>query len=82
MLNLLEGPLQHAGFQYRRLDGTMTVQARDRAISDFTKRPEVRRSSCFGRFSFRFAIGKVFGSLKLKVISLKKKTELIQGEES
>jgi hypothetical protein len=42
MLDLLEGPLQSGGFQYRRLDGTMTVQARDRAINDFTKRPEVR----------------------------------------
>jgi hypothetical protein len=62
MLDLLEGPLQSGGFQYRRLDGTMTVQARDRAINDFTKRPEVRPfgfSTCdwvLGRFSVDVAL--------------------------
>lgn len=41
MLNLLEPQLQRAGFCYRRLDGTMSIQARDRAIADFKTRPEV-----------------------------------------
>jgi SNF2 family DNA or RNA helicase len=41
MLDLLEVPLKQAGFCYRRLDGTMSVLARDRAVSDFNTRPEV-----------------------------------------
>jgi SNF2 family DNA or RNA helicase len=35
MLDLLEVPLRKAGFGFRRLDGTMTVAARERAIADF-----------------------------------------------
>lgn len=41
MLDLLETPLKQAGFRYRRLDGTMSVVARDRAVSDFNTLPEV-----------------------------------------
>eukprot|EP00850_Spirogloea_muscicola_P018211 SM000164S02273 [mRNA] locus=s164:226762:245483:+ [translate_table: standard] len=41
MLNLLEAPLQAAGLQFRRLDGTMNVNARERAIAEFSTRPEV-----------------------------------------
>lgn len=41
MLDLLETPLKDAGFCYRRLDGTMSVVARDRAVSDFNTLPEV-----------------------------------------
>lgn len=41
MLDLLETPLKNAGFCYRRLDGTMSVVARDRAVSDFNTLPEV-----------------------------------------
>jgi SNF2 family DNA or RNA helicase len=41
MLDLLETPLKNAGFCYRRLDGTMSVLARDKAVSDFNTRPEV-----------------------------------------
>ena len=35
MLDLLEVPLKKSGFGFRRLDGTMTVAARERAITDF-----------------------------------------------
>lgn len=35
MLDLLEVPLKRSGFGFRRLDGTMTVAARERAITDF-----------------------------------------------
>ncbi|MCO5558639.1 hypothetical protein L7F22_012225 [Adiantum nelumboides] len=35
MLNLLEVSLKKEGFCYRRLDGTMSIQARDRALADF-----------------------------------------------
>jgi hypothetical protein len=35
MLDLLEVPLRKAGYGFRRLDGTMTVAARERAIADF-----------------------------------------------
>jgi hypothetical protein len=42
MLDLLEVPLRKAGFVFRRLDGTMTVAARERAIADFESSPEVK----------------------------------------
>ncbi|XP_024359379.1 helicase-like transcription factor CHR28 [Physcomitrium patens] len=41
MLDLLETPLKKSGLCYRRLDGTMSVVARDRAVSDFNTLPEV-----------------------------------------
>jgi SNF2 family DNA or RNA helicase len=41
MLDLLEVPLKKGGFVFRRLDGTMTVAARERAIADFESCPEV-----------------------------------------
>jgi SNF2 family DNA or RNA helicase len=44
MLDLLEVPLKQKGHQYRRLDGTMSVAARERAINDFEERAEVRMS--------------------------------------
>lgn len=41
MLDLLEVSLKEEGFCYRRLDGTMSIQARDRALSDFKHLPKV-----------------------------------------
>ncbi|KAJ6802551.1 helicase-like transcription factor CHR28 isoform X1 [Iris pallida] len=41
MLDLLEIPLRASSIQYRRLDGTMSVAARERAIKDFNTLPEV-----------------------------------------
>ena len=41
MLDLLEIPLKRAKIAFRRLDGTMTVPARERAIGDFETKPEV-----------------------------------------
>ncbi|GLI60468.1 hypothetical protein VaNZ11_002626 [Volvox africanus] len=41
MLDLLEIPIKKAKIQFRRLDGTMTVASRERAIQDFEFRPEV-----------------------------------------
>ncbi|KAJ8497602.1 hypothetical protein OPV22_008154 [Ensete ventricosum] len=41
MLDLLEVPLKDSCIQYRRLDGTMSVAARERAIKDFNMLPEV-----------------------------------------
>eukprot|EP00250_Pteridium_aquilinum_P018413 c24079_g1_i1 orf=750-3974(-) len=41
MLDLLEISLKNEGFCYRRLDGTMSIQARDRALSDFKQLPDV-----------------------------------------
>ncbi|RDX68508.1 Helicase-like transcription factor CHR28, partial [Mucuna pruriens] len=41
MLDLLEGCLKNSSIQYRRLDGTMSVVARDKAIKDFNTLPEV-----------------------------------------
>jgi SNF2 family DNA or RNA helicase len=41
MLDLLESSLKKEGFCYRRLDGTMSIQARDRALSDFKQLPDV-----------------------------------------
>lgn len=45
MLDLLEDSLKKSSIQYRRLDGTMSVIARDKAVKDFNTRPEV--SFCF-----------------------------------
>ncbi|KAI5059132.1 hypothetical protein GOP47_0025451 [Adiantum capillus-veneris] len=41
MLDLLEVSLKKEGFCYRRLDGTMSIQARDRALADFRQLPDV-----------------------------------------
>ncbi|GLC43495.1 hypothetical protein PLESTM_001479400 [Pleodorina starrii] len=41
MLDLLEIPLKKAKIQFRRLDGTMTVANRERAIQDFESKLEV-----------------------------------------
>ncbi|KAI3456289.1 hypothetical protein Pfo_012952 [Paulownia fortunei] len=41
MLDLLEAFLKSSSIQYRRLDGTMPVVARDRAVKDFNSLPQV-----------------------------------------
>lgn len=41
MLDLLEVGLKNSSIQYRRLDGTMSVAARDKAVKDFKTLPEV-----------------------------------------
>ncbi|XP_052180410.1 helicase-like transcription factor CHR28 isoform X2 [Diospyros lotus] len=41
MLDLLETCLKNSSIQYRRLDGTMSVAARDKAVKDFKTLPEV-----------------------------------------
>ncbi|KAK6154702.1 hypothetical protein DH2020_008950 [Rehmannia glutinosa] len=41
MLDLLEACLKNTSIQYRRLDGTMPVAARDRAVKDFNSLPQV-----------------------------------------
>lgn len=41
MLDLLEVPLSRGQYGYRRLDGTLSVAAREKAITDFEERPEV-----------------------------------------
>ncbi|XP_048231086.1 helicase-like transcription factor CHR28 isoform X2 [Ricinus communis] len=41
MLDLLEACLKSSSVQYRRLDGTMSVVARDKAVKDFNTIPEV-----------------------------------------
>lgn len=41
MLDLLEACLKDSSIQYRRLDGTMSVFARDKAVKDFNTLPEV-----------------------------------------
>ncbi|MCL7041230.1 hypothetical protein MKW94_019408 [Papaver nudicaule] len=41
MLDLLEARLKSSSIQYRRLDGTMSVLARDKAVRDFKTLPEV-----------------------------------------
>ena len=45
MLDLLETCLKNSSIQYRRLDGTMTVLARDKAVKDFNTLPEVCANS-------------------------------------
>lgn len=41
MLDLLEACLKDSSIGYRRLDGTMSVHARDKAVKDFNTLPEV-----------------------------------------
>jgi len=41
MLDLLETCLKESSVEYRRLDGTMSVAARDKAVKDFNTLPEV-----------------------------------------
>lgn len=41
MLDLLETGLKNSSIQYRRLDGTMSVLAREKAVNDFKTLPEV-----------------------------------------
>ena len=41
MLDLLEVCLKNSSIKYRRLDGTMSVTARDKAVKDFNTLPEV-----------------------------------------
>ncbi|KAK6282168.1 hypothetical protein POUND7_015993 [Theobroma cacao] len=41
MLDLVERSLRNHNINYRRLDGTMTLAARDRAVKDFNTDPEV-----------------------------------------
>uniref|UniRef100_A0A2P2KS54 Uncharacterized protein LOC105649495 n=1 Tax=Rhizophora mucronata TaxID=61149 RepID=A0A2P2KS54_RHIMU len=41
MLDLLEACLKSSSIPYRRLDGTMSVVARDKAVKDFNTLPEV-----------------------------------------
>ncbi|XP_042519799.1 helicase-like transcription factor CHR28 [Macadamia integrifolia] len=41
MLDLLEARLKSSSIQYRRLDGTMSIVARDKAVKDFNTHPEV-----------------------------------------
>lgn len=41
MLDLLEAPLNEAGIEFRRLDGTMSIPQREEAIADFKTRPGV-----------------------------------------
>lgn len=56
MLDLLETPLKNAGFCYRRLDGTMSVLARDKAVSDFNTRPEVCSDLIFSLTKLEYLI--------------------------
>ncbi|KAK2993540.1 hypothetical protein RJ640_007372 [Escallonia rubra] len=41
MLDLIEMSLNHSYLHHRRLDGTMTLSARDRAVKEFNTDPEV-----------------------------------------
>ncbi|MED6218236.1 hypothetical protein PIB30_025010 [Stylosanthes scabra] len=41
MLNLVQASLKQSGIQYGRLDGSMSLAARDRSVKDFNTEPEV-----------------------------------------
>ncbi|KAK3004471.1 hypothetical protein RJ639_018472 [Escallonia herrerae] len=45
MLDLIEMSLNHSYLHHRRLDGTMTLSARDRAVKEFNTDPEFLASS-------------------------------------
>jgi hypothetical protein len=46
MLDLVENSLNQAFIEYRRLDGTMSLGARDRAFREFNTDPEVWPLPC------------------------------------
>lgn len=46
MLDLVEVCLKDSSIGYRRLDGTMSVGARDKAVKDFNTLPEVCGECC------------------------------------
>lgn len=56
MLDLLEGFLKTSSIQYRRLDGTMPIAARDRAVKDFNTLPEVCQSTTVMLLLFLFKL--------------------------
>ncbi|MED6197116.1 hypothetical protein PIB30_053693 [Stylosanthes scabra] len=41
MLDLVQASLEQSGIQYSRLDGSMSLAARDRSVKDFNTEPEV-----------------------------------------
>ena len=41
MLDLVELCFEENGIEFRRLDGTMSLLARDRAVKEFSKDPDV-----------------------------------------
>lgn len=47
MLDIFETGLKSSSIQYRRLDGTMSIAARDKAVKDFNTLPEVLITSVF-----------------------------------
>lgn len=53
MLDLLEACLKDSSINYRRLDGTMSVIARDKAVKDFNTQPEVWSFFLFVLLSYR-----------------------------
>ncbi|XP_020888584.1 helicase-like transcription factor CHR27 [Arabidopsis lyrata subsp. lyrata] len=42
MLDLVELRILESGIEFRRLDGTMSLAARDRAVKEFSKNPDVK----------------------------------------
>lgn len=48
MLDLVEISLNQSALRYRRLDGTMTLSARDKAVKEFNNDPEVELLSFLG----------------------------------
>lgn len=56
MLDLLEDYLKNSSIQYRRLDGTMPISVRDRAVKDFNTLSEVCHSSGMLLISLGFAL--------------------------
>lgn len=53
MLDLLEACLKTSNIEYRRLDGTMSVVARDKAVKDFNTLPEVCGNHRLSSFHFQ-----------------------------
>lgn len=50
MLDLVEASFVENGIEFRRLDGTMSLAARDRAVKEFSKVPrvsDVHTSTCY-----------------------------------
>jgi len=51
MLDLVELRILESGIEFRRLDGTMSLAARDRAVKEFSKKPDVSDVNILDMFS-------------------------------
>ena len=63
MLDVLEFSLNEKTIEFRRLDGTMSLAARDRAVKEFSNDPDVSQSFQTFKLDFSYAFEYMLCSL-------------------